>query len=328
MDILYEIKKLARQLCCYRANPLQYFDEAAGATLVKKGGLGTTPQLVLTDDSTYLGDSTGSATGYHSAVGGGEGNLASDAYATIGGGITNVASQAHTTIGGGEGNTASGDNATVAGGQINTASGDTSTVAGGNSNAATGQYASSLGGVENGAGGIGSTTVGGAENLAGGDYSVAVGLQAQARFYGEMAQSAGTLGYPGVAQHSRIQARGVTTDNTATVLTLDGVAAAGGMGVKITPDTGEVWGIRVRVVAVSAGISKAIIKDLEFGVTNFGGTLAQMGTTDIGFDKNTGAPAWTVVPYIANDTISVEVTGTSGQTVKWFADFWCSILTG
>lgn len=296
MDILYEIRKLARQLCCIRASPLQYFDEAEGATLVKKGGLGTGSQLILTDTSTYLGDPTGSATGYHSTVGGGEGNTASDANTTVAGGSGNTASQANATVGGGNGNTASGDNSTVTGGSVNQATGQSATIVGGDSNAAAG---------------YGATVIGGSENTAEGDFSVALGSAAHARHQGEFAQ-ANNGGQAGKILSASTQ----TTNATPAQVTLDGVSAM------IVPTDNEVWGFRARIVAKAPAVSKAWVTDLEFAVTNFGGTLTQLGTTDTGFDKKTGSTTWTAAVYVSGDNVSVTVTGATGETVTWFVDFW------
>lgn len=295
MSLAYQIAKLAKQLCCYRSNPLQFFDEAAGATLVKKGGLGTTPQLVLTDTSTYLGDPTGSATGFHSAVGGGEGNVASDGYATIGGGTGNVANQGNTTIGGGESNTASADNATIGGGQSNQATAQSATVGGGDSNVATG---------------VGATVPGGSENSAFGGYSVAIGLAATARHYGEFAQSNG-----GLAQHGSMVAGAQTTNATPAQVTLDGTNM-------IVPTSDEVWGIRARVSARCVAASKAFVTDLEFAVTNFGGTLVQLGSTEVGFSRSTGATTYAAAVYVSGNDVSVTVTGAIGESVDWAVDFW------
>ena len=295
MSLAYQIAKLAKQLCCYRANPLQFFDEAAGAILVKKGGLGTTPQLVLTDTSTYLGDPTGSASGFHSAVGGGEGNTASDANATVGGGEGNTASQANTTVGGGQGNTASGDNATVAGGSSNQATAQSATVGGGEANIAAGYAA---------------TVIGGSENTANGDFSVAIGTSATARHHGEFAQAVGSLN-----QRGQMVMGAQTTNATPAQATLNGSAF-------IVPTDNEVWRFRAGIAARCVAASKAWAYDLEFAVTNFGGTLTQLGTTDVGFDKKTGSTTWAAAVYVSGDNVSITVTGAVGETVDWTVDFW------
>lgn len=295
MDILYEIRKLARQLCCIRASPLQFFDEAEGATLVKKGGLGTGAQLVLTETSTYLGDPTGAASGFRSTVGGGEGNTASDGYATIGGGSGNTASQANATIGGGQGNTASGDDATVAGGSSNQATGQSATVGGGEANIAAGYAA---------------TVIGGSENTASGDFSVAIGASATARHHGEFAQAISPTN-----QRGQMVMAAQTTNATPAQATLNGTDF-------IVPTNNEVWRFRAGIAARCVAASKAWAYDLEFAVTNFGGTLAQLGTTDVGFDKKTGSTTWTAAVYVSGDNVSITVTGAAGETVDWTVDFW------
>lgn len=292
MDILCEIRKLARQLCCYRANPLQFFDESAGATLTKKEG---EARLVLTDTSTYLGDSTGAATGYWSSVAGGTGNTASDANATVAGGSGNTASQANTTVGGGQGNTASGDNATVAGGSLNQATGQSSTVGGGEANVATGS---------------GATVPGGIENSALGNFSVAIGASATARHHGEFAQAISPTN-----QRGQMVMGAQTTNATPAQATLNGTDF-------IVPTNNEVWRFRAGIAARCVAASKAWAYDLEFAVTNFGGTLTQLGTTDVGFDKKTGSTTWTAAVYVSGDNVSITVTGAAGETVDWTVDFW------
>ena len=159
MSLAYKIALLAKQLCCYRANPLQFFDESAGATLTKKG-VTDGARLVLTDDSTYLGSAGGAASGEGSAVGGGTAN------------------------------TASGDWSVVSGGQQNTASGNQSSVIGGDSNEAAGANSTVLGGSENGASGVASVAMGvGAVSRHYGEFAQSNGGLAQ---HGSMVASAQT----------------------------------------------------------------------------------------------------------------------------------------
>lgn len=274
---------------------LIYFDEAAGATLSKKGGIGVTPNLILGDNNTYLGDVTGSVAGYGSSVSGGTGNNAS-AGGHIGGGDGNTASDSGAVVGGGAGNQATADNSTVAGGSQNQATAQSATVGGGDSNVAAGYAA---------------TVPGGSENTANGDYSMAIGAAATARHQAEFAHSNG-----GSAQGGFIVAFGQTTNDTPAQLTLGGVSS------KIVPINDEVWGFRVRVVGRCTAASKALVTDLEFAVTNFGGTLAQLGSTEVGFSRATGSTTWTAVVYVSGDDVSVTVTGAVDETVDWSADFW------
>jgi hypothetical protein len=106
-----------------------------------------------------------SAIGDHSAVGGGEQNVASLNYTAIGGGFQNSASGNSATVGGGYNNSASEYFAIVGGGQNNSASGNSATVGGGNNNSASSDYA---------------TVPGGYDNTAGGRYSFAAGRRAKA----------------------------------------------------------------------------------------------------------------------------------------------------
>lgn len=300
MDILYEIRKLARQLCCYRTNPLQWFTEAEGSVLARKGG-GSTLTLAETTATLSTPD-------------------------TEDGGVDLVLGD--TTFSVGVDNEATGAYSSVLGGTANTASGDYSTVVAGVANAASGERSTVIGGASNLASGYGASVLGGDSNQAVGDYSIAAGYAARARHHGEHAFAGGAFGVAGDAQHGNLFARATTTDNTPTVITLDGVAAAGGSGVKITPLDDEVWGIRVRLVGVCKAASKAWVYDLEFAVTNFGGTLAQLGTTDVALDKKTGSTTWTATPYVASDTISLTVTGANSETIRWFAAYGYARVTG
>lgn len=216
-----------------------------------------------------------------------------------GGGTSLVLGGTSTTLG--ESNVASGVSSAVAGGEQNQALGQSSTVGGGDSNTASG---------------YGAVVPGGSENFAEGGYSVAVGGGAHARHRGEFAQSNGALGQAGKILSVGFQ----TTDATPTQATLNGASAM------IVPTDNEVWGFRARIVAKAPAVSKALVTDLEFAVTNFGGTLTQLGTTDTGFDKKTGSTTWTAAVHVSGDNVSVTVTGAVGETVTWFVDFWYTKL--
>ncbi len=97
----------------------------------------------------------------YATIGGGGGNLITNAYGIIAGGYDNAVAGQYATIGGGEGNTASGDWATVGGGSHDVASGRNAFVGGGWDNTAGGQYAAIGGGVLNTANGAGATVGGG-----------------------------------------------------------------------------------------------------------------------------------------------------------------------
>ena len=113
-------------------------------------------------------------TGLFSAIGGGEGNIASGIYATVAGGQANEAFGVYATIGGGQHNSATG-NATVAGGDENTASASHSTVAGGQLNNALATFSTIGGGNGNTTSGVRSTVGGGDHNLASADAATVAG---------------------------------------------------------------------------------------------------------------------------------------------------------
>lgn len=162
---------------------------------------------------------------------------------------------------------------------------------------------------------------GGAELTLTENFGLHSGKQAYSRAYGERSHAAGAFDSDGDAQHGAWHARGETSDDTPTVLTLDGIAAAAGSGTKFVPATGEIFYIRAKVCAGDHGTSKAIVTEIKWAVTNFGGTLVQLGATNTSFSVATAATTWTVAPYVANDIISITVTGAVGAQVRWSAEF-------
>jgi hypothetical protein len=131
-------------------------------------------------------------------VGGGGRDLAtnqvSGGYGTISGGAGNIASGYASAIGGGEGNIAANSYAAVGGGVGNTAGGERATVSGGSNNAASGQYAAVGGGSGNQAGAVYGTVAGGQENEAGGT-AAAIG----GGYYNSVSAAYGTIAGGGPA---------------------------------------------------------------------------------------------------------------------------------
>ncbi|WP_375562927.1 tail fiber domain-containing protein [Bernardetia sp. OM2101] len=165
-----------------------FFDDATGAFRVG----GTTGVLWDTRGAfSFAAGQNTSATGSHSTVSGGVGNLANFDFATVGGGLGNQANNLYATvaggqnaradgqfssIGGGDDNQAIGGYSTVTGGNTNIASGLNSTVTGGNTNTASGDYSVVSGGRVNLATGLYSTVAGGEQSSAEGDYSFTFGI--------------------------------------------------------------------------------------------------------------------------------------------------------
>jgi len=135
----------------------------------------------------FVAGSYNSASGDHSAIGGGALNEAQDLFATVAGGDSNfvVIGADHGTIGGGQGNYVYGSFSFIGGGSFNLMSGQTSTIGGGMYNEIPADYATISGGYNNQAGvQVGPTILGyytavggGADNLASGDYSTIGGGQ-------------------------------------------------------------------------------------------------------------------------------------------------------
>ncbi len=112
------------------------------------------------------GGSHNKATGDNAVVVGGSGNEASGLGSSIGGGFLNSAAGDSAAVGGGHGNTASGLASAIAGGGNNTASAAHSTIGGGHSNEASGDWSTVGGGRENVADNYDATVGGGFKNTA------------------------------------------------------------------------------------------------------------------------------------------------------------------
>lgn len=144
--------------------------------------------------------------------------------ATIAGGSSNLVNKTYGTVGGGFNNKAQGTGASILGGTNNAASGNYSGVAGGDQNNATGaaNYAHIGGGQLNTASGQFATVPGGYSNTASGPYSTAIGQQALASRYGEVAQGSGGFAVAGDSQASVVTVRGDITGAVTQELCLDG----------------------------------------------------------------------------------------------------------
>jgi len=200
---------------------------------------------------------------------------------------------------------ASGTNSAILGGTGNLASGGGSVVAGGESNVNTGGYGAIPGGLNN--------TVTATGGLASGQY-------ARANRYGQRVHAAGQFATQGDAQASEHVLRAMTTDATATVLTLDG-AAVSAQG-RLTLAAGQVIGFRGVLVAETTSAAVVARWNLD-GLVARGATAAStrlVGTPAVtqAF-ADSGASSWSVA--VAADTtnggLTVTVTGAASTTIRW-----------
>jgi len=122
-------------------------------------------------------NSTQTASGDYSLIGGGEDNTASGKYSSVIGGYTNTASGLYSAVGGGESNTASGQGSGILAGAFNTNAGTNAVIGGGQTNTigAGGTNAFIGGGLQNTASGINSVVGGGTLNNVSGAYGVIAG---------------------------------------------------------------------------------------------------------------------------------------------------------
>lgn len=171
------------------------------------------------------------------------------------------------------------------------------------------------------ASGFQSTISGGADNMASAPYSTVVGgLAAHATHYGEVAFASGFFAFPGDAQTSFATFRTATTDATPTVLTLDGQAPAGSNEFVVPSST--VYKFRISLAA-----REDLTNDVAWWEFNGCIKRSNVNTTSLVsqnaviFGRDPGAAAWTAV-VTANDvteTLSIDVIGEVGKTIRWVA---------
>lgn len=280
------------------------------------------------DYSSIGGGNLNVANGLYSAIGGGLGNNATGNQTTIGGGQSNQAIGIYTTIGGGGSNQAVQQYATVAGGSLNVATQQYSTIGGGynnkatqqsatvaggfNNDTSTGQFAAIGGGSGNISPGYATTIGGGSSNTAAGDYSIASGFNSNSRLYGQFSQSAGVFSVNGDAQYVRFILRNSTTNNSSTLLFLDGA------GQKITLQAGYTYSLNFKIIGtkndgitISEYNKRAIVRNRE-------GTLSAVRVDDIiaPYEGNINTDAAITIDATS---VNVAVTGIAGETWRWVA---------
>jgi len=256
-----------------------------------------------TDLQTSRAAATDVAAAEKSVVGGGAGNSidSSATAAVVSGGSSNQTLAVNSVTGGGASNTT---NATATGG----------VVGGGLSNILRGAYSAIGGGRENQTG----------ANAA---YStVPAGYKANATNYGQEVIASGVFSSAvGTAQRSRYVLRTVTTSDTASRLTSDGVGSANGDNT-INMPAESLFVVTGVVAAKDINTSVADAKVWEFTATFKRGALASSvelvgaaAVTELVAD--TGASAWALVitADIVNGGVSFSVSGAPGTTIRWVA---------
>ena len=292
---------------------------ASGANSVIGGGSNNTSSNV---SSTVGGGAYNTSSAYSSTVGGGSGNTSSAYSSTVGGGRNNTSSHYYSTVGGGTNNTSSGFSSTVGGGSSNTSSHYYSTVGGGTINTSSGVSSTVGGGSSNTSSGVSSTVGGGTNNTSSGFGStVPGGFQAKATKHGELSHAAGQFGNKGDAQHTILIARNVTTNATATILTLDGAVASATNRLVIPAETTWVFDIKLSAYNDTNNLGSG---------WNIRGCIrrnAANGTAILGTNSTT---TWTdggvmnslVVSATADDTneaLQINVTGLASTNIRWVA---------
>ena len=186
------------------------------------------------------------------------------------------------------------------------ASGASSVIVGGSNNTASGSHA----------------IAGGTNNQATGDFSVALGNSANTKSrYGAFALSSGSFGSSGDAQSLTLVARCITTSNTVTDLTLDGLAASVNNIVTIDADSTVFFEIalvarRTDVDNESAAwkISGCIDRN------SLASSTAMVGAPNVQtLAKDTSAWNVSIIADTTNGALKVSAIGENAKTIRWVA---------
>lgn len=141
---------------------------------LNEGGIAGTPGNYSNDFQGSRTNSSQTASGNYSLIGGGQNNTASGNYSLVLGGLGNTASGQYSLVAGGNSNTASGQGSAILGGNSNTNAGTNAAIGGGanNSISAAGSGGFIGGGTNNQLSGANAFVGGGQDNNASGVYSV------------------------------------------------------------------------------------------------------------------------------------------------------------
>jgi hypothetical protein len=177
-----------------------------------------------------------------------------------------------------------------------------------------GFYSLSMGGLSNSASGYCSTVTGGESNTASNNFASAGGYRCEASLYGENAWASGQFSVKGDARRSEVVLRRTTTTNTPTNLLLDGSTSYLQYSM---PFNGAIK-LTVQVVAknVTAGNTFAGF-DISGLAKYTGASVTILGSTVTANAGNEFAGSVALVADSGN--MAVQVTGISGQTIRWVA---------
>ena len=264
------------------------------------------------------------ANGTSAAILSGGQNRSSGFASVVAGGYSNTAQTQYSFIGGGTNNTASGDQATIGGGTGNSASNTNAGVFSGSSNSATNPFSCILGGSANvGNNAAYGAILGGSDNRMNESYAfVGGGAYADAHRYGGYAHSAGRFTVTGDCQYERCILRGITTNATPLVITLDNGASGSFKPIIIQSDSTYTFRALVTARRTDADNESAcwqimggIDRNAAASTTALVGTPV---TTTLG-DDSAGAWLVSVTADTTNGALQFEVTGQTGKTIRWGA---------
>jgi hypothetical protein len=228
-----------------------------------------------------LNKSSPSATGYYSAI--------------VGGNNNNTSNAAYTFIGGGESNTASNSYCGILGGISNTASGSNSAVVGGQSNLANSTYSSVIGGAY----GTSRSIIGGFVTPASNNPITAASGRTQSAIL--------LLGRQ-------------TTDATATVLTSNASGASTTNQVILPNNSAYTFqGTCIANVTAGGNTSGWKFEGVIKRGANAASTVLVAAVTPTVIAQDAGASTWVlaITADTTNGGIAVTVTGQAATTIRW-----------
>lgn len=235
-------------------------------------------------------------------------------------------------IGGGggyqEGNGINGNYCAVVGGQYNYAKGSNQFIGGGSSNQITSTYGSRSvigGGTGNRIESSYDNNVigGGSNNTMGINANHSVipgGFRAKTTRYGELSHAAGFFANRGDAQHSVFIARKETSNDTAAVLTLNGLAESSSNRMTIPAKTTWVFDIKLSAYNDTDNeggwwiIRGGIRRNAANGTALIGSLITESGT-----ESSLSTASASVVADDTNEALEIRVTGVTGKNIRWVA---------
>ena len=254
-------------------------------------------------------------------------NSVSGDFATIGGGYGNQAGSVGTVSGGSENEAGSG---AIGGGRRNRVSGFDGTVAGGYQNSASGLDSAISGGSDNAATGRGAAVPGGSLNEATGSYSTAMGRNAVARNWGQVAHAGNGFGAapnytPGTSQYSRMVLSLSSTTGSTGELLADGVATFPSAERRLRFFANQSAFIDATVFAKQTGASEAkawTIKCIVMVDAAGAVTLSPSPCVPV-VHQQTSALAWSLavdtVTMAPDGVVRIRQTGVNGVPIRWVA---------